>query len=79
MNGWGYEYDSDHAQIEREDAVMVLVYDEAGDVLDSLGGITLESLQISDHGNVNLSPEDEAYLASVAHDLSSSFNLTIAE
>ena len=67
---WCYAYDTDHAAVEREDALVVVVYDTcSGATLASLGGVTVESLQISDHGNVNVSPADEAYLRNVAGEL----------
>ena len=67
---WSYEYDSDYARMEGEEGVLVYIFDpDTEDVLDSLGGVSVESLQVSDHGNTNVSPEDEAYLKSVAQEL----------
>ena len=69
---WDYQYDEDYANLEGEDAVMVVIgrtSDEDGTVSAVLGGITLASLSISDHGNVNVGPEDEAYLQTIAQEL----------
>jgi hypothetical protein len=69
---WDYDYDDFYAEAEREDAVVLLVRDvdtEGERFAETLGGITLASLSVSDHGNVNLSPEDEFHLASLARDL----------
>jgi hypothetical protein len=67
---WNYEYDDFYAQVEGEDGLVVVLLDyDTGEVVDSLGGITVGSLQISDHGNVNVSPEDEEYLKQRAIEL----------
>jgi len=66
---WGYEFDDDYANTEGEPAVAVFLYDDNGEVLDAVGGVTLSSLDISDHGNVNISREDEAYCRSIAQDM----------
>lgn len=66
---YGYEYDSEYANGEGEDAVVIVLYDSNGEVIDALGGVTLNSLQVSDHGNINLSPEDEEYVRSVAEEM----------
>jgi hypothetical protein len=68
---WGYEYDGEHARIEGEPAVIVFLYDRDGEVVDSIGGVTLSSLDVSDHGNVNLSQADEKYLYGLASDMAS--------
>lgn len=67
---WDYGYDDDYAACEGEPAVVVVIR-VAGteDVIGSMGGIGLASLEISDHGNVLISPEDEAYLATQAQEL----------
>ena len=72
---WGYEYDDEYAACEGEDAVGVILYTHDDDVtvLDSIGGVTLDSLTISDHGNVIVSPEDEAYLRTLAEELARSY------
>ncbi len=71
---WWYEYDGDWTNVEGEDAVVVLIGDPpdlapTAEVVDALGGLTLASLSISDHGNVNVSPKDEAYLKSLARQM----------
>ena len=70
---WAYRYDEDYANSEGEAAVIVMIgrtSDDEDVVLSAtLGGITLESLSISDHGNIHVSPEDEAYLRTIAQEL----------
>lgn len=67
---WGYDYDQDYAQVEQQDAVVVYIYEPGTEnIIDSIGGVDLASLQISDHGNVNVSPEDEKYLETLAQEL----------
>ncbi len=63
---WGYDYDQGWANNEREDAVVVALLDDGGEIVGLIGGVTLSSLSISDHGNVNINQEDEEYLRSLA-------------
>jgi hypothetical protein len=70
---WGYEFDDDYANSEGEPAVIVYLYNRDGDVVDSIGGVTLASLNVSDHGNTNVSNEDEKYLYHMAQDLATNF------
>jgi hypothetical protein len=70
---WDYEYDEDYANVEREAAVVILVRDaDTEEVVDAVGGFTLESLDISDHGNVNISREDQEWLRERAIEMVSS-------
>lgn len=66
---WDYEFDQDYATGEGSPAVSLFIFDENGDVIDQMDGIELGSLGVSDHGNVNLGPEDEQYLQMTAEEM----------
>jgi hypothetical protein len=62
---WSYEYDQDHADTEREDAIVVALLDDDGEVIDTIGGVT-GGITVSDHGNVHLDAHTEAYALHLA-------------
>lgn len=64
-NDFDYIYDVDS---EENDCLVIYVFDIANDwevPIDSMGGVNVE-FDISDHGNVNLSPDGEAHIRNVA-------------
>lgn len=71
---WDYDYDADWSVAEGEPSLMVTLWDadydgpEDPQPLDVLGGVTVP-FDISDHGNINASPEIEEYLRQTAQDM----------
>jgi hypothetical protein len=75
---WGYEYDPDSWAMG-EDSLVVGIFDpDTEEVLDSIGGVSGD-FQISDHGNVNPSPDFEAYLYGLAREMAQEYRKTASK
>jgi hypothetical protein len=66
---WSYEADNE----EPGTVVVYLLDPDTEEIVDALGGVDVPSMQISDHGNTNVSPDDENYLEETARQMASDF------
>lgn len=70
---YGYEVDQDE-----EGALVVILFSDdswAPTILDTLGGVVCD-FDVSDHGNINVSPETEEYLRQTAEDMANDLDVT---
>jgi hypothetical protein len=77
--GIEYEWDYDYDQDSYGEPSLVVMLRDKGNIVDSLGGIEVRSLQISDHGNVNINPQDEQYLKSIAQEMADGMTSTASK
>ncbi len=75
VNGRGFDYsyevDPESDDYYSPDLVVYLLDPDTGDVFDAMGGVSVE-FELSDHGNVNVGPEAEAYIKGVAAEMAGS-------